>query len=272
MSIRTTSAPPGNRRVERVEDHRGGVGAGGVGDDVAPARSAQMRSWSLAAARNVSAAASSTRRPAAASRAASLPMVVVLPVPFTPTISTTAGAPSGRASAHGGSRGSEERGELATHRGGGAVARAVDRRARSTTLRRERRADVAGDQALLDVVPRLRGDRVADEQPAQPGHEPATAAAQAVLELAGARVGAGHAACRGPDAVGSADPTAPRARARDERSASAVASSSRRLITRLTESSPTVTPYIASAASIVPRLWVMTMHCVCARRGRGARR
>src|SRR5262245_55024241 len=43
----------------------------------APARSAQIRSWSLAAARNVSAAARMTRRPAAASRVASLPIVVV---------------------------------------------------------------------------------------------------------------------------------------------------------------------------------------------------
>ena len=32
-------------------------------------------------------------------------------------------------------------------------------------------------------------------------------------------------------------------------------------MTRLAESSPTVTPYRASAASIV-RLWVMTMHWV----------
>ena len=38
----------------------------------------------MAAARNVSAAASTTRRPSARSRAASLPMVVVLPVPLTP--------------------------------------------------------------------------------------------------------------------------------------------------------------------------------------------
>ena len=57
-------------------------------------RWAQIRSWSMAAARNVSAAASTTRRPCARSRAASLPMVVVLPVPLTPTTSTMAGAPS----------------------------------------------------------------------------------------------------------------------------------------------------------------------------------
>ena len=48
----------------------------------------------MAAARNVSAAASTTRRPFARSRAASLPMVVVLPVPLTPTTRTIAGPPS----------------------------------------------------------------------------------------------------------------------------------------------------------------------------------
>ncbi len=59
-----------------------------------PVRWAQIRSWSIAAARNVSAAASTTRRSCARSRAASLPIVVVLPVPFTPTTSTIAGPPS----------------------------------------------------------------------------------------------------------------------------------------------------------------------------------
>ena len=45
----------------------------------------------LAAARKVSAAASSTLLPCERSRLASLPMVVVLPVPFTPTTSKTSG-------------------------------------------------------------------------------------------------------------------------------------------------------------------------------------
>ena len=60
----------------------------------ASVRWAQMRSWSMAAARKVSAAARTTRRPLARSRAASLPMVVVLPVPLTPTTRRIAGAPS----------------------------------------------------------------------------------------------------------------------------------------------------------------------------------
>ena len=45
----------------------------------------------MAAARNVSAAHSSTLRPSLLKRLASLPMVVVLPAPFTPTTMTTAG-------------------------------------------------------------------------------------------------------------------------------------------------------------------------------------
>jgi len=56
---------------------------------VAPARSAQTLSWSMAAARNVSAAPIQTFSPALVSCAASLPMVVVLPAPLTPTTITT---------------------------------------------------------------------------------------------------------------------------------------------------------------------------------------
>ena len=54
-------------------------------------RFAQTSSCSTAAARNVSPAASRTFLPSAASREASLPMVVVLPLPLTPMISRTNG-------------------------------------------------------------------------------------------------------------------------------------------------------------------------------------
>jgi len=64
----------------------------------APARSAHRASCSPAAARNVSPAANSTGVPARESRVATLPRVVVLPTPFTPTNSQTstvrAGSPS----------------------------------------------------------------------------------------------------------------------------------------------------------------------------------
>ena len=54
-------------------------------------RSPQIFSCSIAAARKVSPAASITLRPSADSFAASLPMVVVLPEPLTPTTRMTNG-------------------------------------------------------------------------------------------------------------------------------------------------------------------------------------
>ncbi len=60
-----------------------------------PVRSAQVVSCSAAAARNVSPAAITTERPSSACWWATLPIVVVLPTPLTPTNSHTAGrAPS----------------------------------------------------------------------------------------------------------------------------------------------------------------------------------
>ncbi len=56
-----------------------------------PTRSPHVCSWSAAAARNVSAAPTTTCLSSATSTRASLPTVVVFPVPFTPTTSTTAG-------------------------------------------------------------------------------------------------------------------------------------------------------------------------------------
>src|SRR3990172_170534 len=58
-------------------------------------RPAQPPGGSMAAARNVSAAASRTCWPCAPKRAASLAMVVVLPVPLTPTTRITAGGARG---------------------------------------------------------------------------------------------------------------------------------------------------------------------------------
>ncbi len=60
----------------------------------APVTSAQWASCSAAAARNVSAAASTTRRPTSLSRCATLAIVVVFPTPFTPTNIQTLGSPS----------------------------------------------------------------------------------------------------------------------------------------------------------------------------------
>ena len=56
-----------------------------------PTRAPHVSSWSAAAARKVSAAPSSTSRSSATRTRASLPTVVVLPVPLTPTTRMTAG-------------------------------------------------------------------------------------------------------------------------------------------------------------------------------------
>ena len=63
---------------------------------VAPTREPQVCSWSAAAARNVSAAPSSTVRPSPISTRASLPQVVVLPVPLTPTTAAPRDGPRAR--------------------------------------------------------------------------------------------------------------------------------------------------------------------------------
>ena len=59
-----------------------------------PVRSPQISSCSMAAARKVSAAHSRTVLPSERKTCASLPIVVVFPVPFTPTIRITSGVPS----------------------------------------------------------------------------------------------------------------------------------------------------------------------------------
>ena len=63
-----------------------------------PLRSAQIASCSAAAARNVSPATSSTRLFSLRRRIASLPIVVVLPLPLTPTTRMTVGVRSSRSS------------------------------------------------------------------------------------------------------------------------------------------------------------------------------
>ena len=83
LARRRTRRTPGRRPRARARSRR------------RPA-SPTSASWSAAAARNVSAAPSSTVRPSATSTRASLPQVVVLPVPFTPTTITTAGRSAGR--------------------------------------------------------------------------------------------------------------------------------------------------------------------------------
>ena len=107
-------------------------------------------------------------------------MVVVLPVPLTPTMSTTAGPPStdGRG-VQSTSRGDEQRGELGADgrlgtAGVAPAARPLD------DVDGQRRADVAGDERLLDVVPgRAAGFA---EEAAELRHEAAAGPLEAGVE------------------------------------------------------------------------------------------
>ena len=84
----------GKGRVESVVDDGRRIRSRSMGHELAPVTIGPDSSWSIAAARNVSAAASRTDAFSARYRWASLPMVVVLPVPLTPTIRRTAGSPA----------------------------------------------------------------------------------------------------------------------------------------------------------------------------------
>ena len=94
---------------------------------------AHVSSCSVAAARNVSAAARRTFAPRAAKRWPSLATVVVLPVPLTPMTSTTAGTPGAGMRGHGvGSRGVKSASSSAVT-AASASATSFRSRARSTT-------------------------------------------------------------------------------------------------------------------------------------------
>ena len=94
VSISTVSTPGSMPSLDRLEGHaRPGRRPRGRARSAAPTRSPQVCSWSAAAARKVSAAPSTTVRPSPTRTRASLPQVVVLPVPFTPTMSRTGRLP-----------------------------------------------------------------------------------------------------------------------------------------------------------------------------------
>ena len=164
----------------------------GVGDDLGRrCAGPRCRSWSIAAARNVSAAASTTRRPSARSRAASLPMVVVLPVPLTPTTSTMAGPPSvaGSGSSSSSSRAASRRAELG----------ARPRPPRSTS-RRLRARSTRSIESWAPTSPRDQRSprsRPSPRRPpppkalAQPRAEPGPRLLQALLELLALALAAG---------------------------------------------------------------------------------
>ena len=187
VSTRTTSTSLLDAVLDGLERDRGRVARRRGPRTVVgtPTRSPQVCSWSAAAARKVSAAPSSTSLSSATSTRASLPTVVVLPVPLTPTTSTTAGRPvdAGARRASGPSRG---RGPRAAPRAASPGRPSGERTPWTATSRAEpvdqlggrAGADVGDEQRLLDLVPGVLVEVVPREQGEQPLPEGAVGAGE----------------------------------------------------------------------------------------------
>src|SRR5687768_8494863 len=147
-----------------------------------PLRSAQTASCSTAAARKVSPAATMTDSPWSLSRRASLPIVVVLPEPFTPTTRITYGffdrsTASGRSTGFRiASRASASADSSARVRKLGALDLAVQ--VRQDDLRRVD-PDVGGKQARLELLEQGGVDATPWQEIRDPGCGAADARAQA---------------------------------------------------------------------------------------------
>ena len=155
VSTITTSRPRARAASTASNATAAGSAPRGAPTKSAPARSAQISSCSSAAARNVSAAPTSTERPCSRSLRASLPIVVVLPVPFTPTTRITLGFAAERERR----RLAEQRLDLLDERVL-EVARDAARLESPDELGGRRHADVAADERLLEPLPRLVVGRV----------------------------------------------------------------------------------------------------------------
>ena len=187
----TTSASISPAGLDRVERDRGRVGALRSERIVGtPTRSPHVSSWSAAAARKVSAAPSTTSLSSATSTRASLPTVVVLPVPLTPTTRMTAGRPSMRDEAIRAVHRPGRRGRAAPSSQASTSASLVGAgpstltlvRSRSTSSCRGGDAEVGGEQGVLDLLPRLLVEAAAGEQGEQALAEGRVAAGQAGAE------------------------------------------------------------------------------------------
>src|SRR5882762_912376 len=91
VSASMTSIPRARAACKASKTTAPGSAPGSCAANDAPERCAHTSSCSIAAARKVSPAASTTLKPSSAQRRASLPMVVVLPEPLTPTTRITNG-------------------------------------------------------------------------------------------------------------------------------------------------------------------------------------
>ena len=150
VSTTTTSCPRARAASTASNATAAGSAPRGEPTKSAPARSAQISSCSSAAARNVSAAPTSTERPCSRSFWASLPIVVVLPVPLTPTTRITLGEPS--SASVGGPPKSASTSSASASSKAPSSPRASRRRTSSAVAGH---ADVAADQRLLEPLPGL---------------------------------------------------------------------------------------------------------------------
>ena len=161
-----------------------------------PTRLPQVSSWSAAAARKVSAAPSSTSLSSATSTRASLPTVVVLPVPFTPTTITTAGYSLRsvcrlRSSVGSTSLISSARRMALAFAGSAMPSTRSLVRSAVDQLGGRRHAEIGGDQDLLELVPGVLVDPVPADQHQQPAaqrrcSEPASRRRSRASRLSGA--------------------------------------------------------------------------------------
>ena len=192
VSAISTSMRRALRRLQRVEDDRRGIGAG------APARSPARRCARprLSAARRPRRGKCRPRRaslssPCSLSRRASLPIVVVLPEPLTPTTRITNGAACGRSRA-------AVRRPQDVHQELCSAASSASRSSsslRATLRRRSSRmrsggfdADVGGDQPRLQLVENRVVDAPARQQVREVVGQPRIAAIELLaqaLEQAG---------------------------------------------------------------------------------------
>ena len=137
----------------------------------------------------MSAAPSSTVRPSAMSTRASFPQVVVLPVPFTPTTSTTAGRPSWLVATLRSVRGADLGQQLVAQQrprllGGARAEHPHPGLQRLDELGRRSHAHVGGEQRLFDLLPVVVADGVARQDGEQPAAERATGSGPAASAAA----------------------------------------------------------------------------------------
>ena len=273
VSTRTTSARRASAAWMASYTTAPGSAPGWWATTSVPLRSAHTRIWSMAAARKVSAAATSGVRPSSRRRCANLPSVVVLPLPLTPDHDDHAG-PGVEAAGPGRGRASSVSISLLSAASASSAVRdalqAHPLAQRRHQLLGHAHAGVGADEDLEEVV--VEGvvevttqqhgvaHLLAERQRGAvhpPRHAPPPRLAMARADTTSSVIGQGS--DRGADGrLAEPDDVALGHRLADS-------ASKRTLITELTPSPSLVTPWSASAAAMVMWLWVTTMNCCVGR-------